>query len=544
MSTLYIQQHRDNFSQQAVSLSRIAHFLRIQLDSKSQIQKNLWKQKWEGDGSLNKYTLSDFFQSEDELNEKSLRKILNELDNKISEKFSKPDFDVRAAKDERSQIKKTIKSWLGNEKNEKAHKIFTKIFESLESNEIIDPDLTEQFSELLKTDLIARHKQKSKAIKSITKNHNNIVLACVTERFAEKPNKKAIRVVEHVFKIPLDNQISIKSEDLDKIIQLFHNEFYKDFKMLASAVHVDEQDRPGRVRKDGSIVSEDEAKNPSGNHFHIALSGFNNVTGKYDYPDAEFTQFKQRAIEKNVIGDWTKKDRWEQLDQSDLIEYGEFYQSELFEFYNKNLKLLNYDVNFQKLEQTEETKTKNRRIKLAKKNKKTDIYSQAGLAEEALLASKKEALTQLIEANHLRKIIIDQNEHIKSVAVELDQIVNQLEKGNKAKDLISKEVDDFKEKKGVFYKLAVFIESKNPLGFLKIKKVFKSVIEFFNIDFAELNTKLASTKDKSLKNLSKSITNAVDYSDNFKNTEQIDNAIAQELETRKELKKQAKIKFK
>lgn len=544
MSTLYIQQHRDNFSQQAVSLSRIAHFLRIQLDSKSQIQKNLWKQKWEGDGSLNKYTLSDFFQSEDELNEKSLRKILNELDNKISEKFSKPDFDVRAAKDERSQIKKTIKSWLGNEKNEKAHKIFTKIFESLESNEIIDPDIIEQFSELLKTDLIARHKQKSKAIKSITKNHNNIVMSGVTERFAEKPNKKAIRVVEHVFKIPLDNQIAIKSEDLDKIIQLFHNEFYKDFKMLASAVHVDEQDRPGRVRKDGSIVSEDEAKNPSGNHFHIALSGFNNVTGKYDYPDAEFTQFKQRAIEKNVSFDWTKKDRWEQLDQSDLIEYGEFYQSELFEFYNKNLRLLNYDVNFQKLEQTEETKTKNRRIKLAKNNKKTDVYSQAGLAEEALLASKKEALTQLIEANHLRKIIIDQNEHIKSVAVELDQIVNQLEKGNKAKDLISKEVDDFKEKKGVFYKLAVFIESKNPLGFLKIKKVFKSVIEFFNIDFAELNTKLASTKDKSLKNLSKSITNAVDYSGNFKNTEQVDNAIAQELETRKELKKQAKIKFK
>ncbi|MDF5247518.1 hypothetical protein P3679_24955, partial [Vibrio parahaemolyticus] len=181
---------------------------------------------------------------------------------------------------------------------------------------------------------------------------------------------------------------------------------------------------------------DENGENP---HIHSKLSGKNNKTGKFDIQTQLLKRIKELHPDCPI-----KKNKYSELNEDELIQFGEFYQAEIFKSFNQALKKLNYD--FQVVRRTAEEQENDKEIffknnrkssdreynlqnKLADENKKiADINTDLSFENEVLkndneeLAEEKETLKEEVKELIEQKTIAQKALHFANSA--LDKALN------------------------------------------------------------------------------------------------------------------------
>jgi hypothetical protein len=256
-----------------------------------------------------------FFRNGEELEHSQIEDLLElvEKDQKQKIKSVKGDMSDKFVGElnlSRSKTKSKIKKWA--DKSEEPEKgFFSNLLEKIGNEKINAEKEIEQLSSFGK---VKRFNDKKKAILQLEK---------CNALFKVKENKSmSMKIIssEKVFKIPDKHNVEVKAEDWHKMIDEFHNRFYSDYDAYYTAIHLDEKQ-----------------ENP---HAHHRLSGFNNKTKSFDLPDHELNLI--RKLTKNP--DLFQGKKWAKLDPNEVERFGQLYQSMMFQFCNKQLKKLGYEV--------------------------------------------------------------------------------------------------------------------------------------------------------------------------------------------------------
>ena len=224
---------------------------------------------------------------------------------------------------QRSDLKRKFKKWIDNEKTtEEEKEIFEKCLKNLNDKKKYNDNFIVDFEKIDKK--ISRRNDKIKAIKKI-KDFDKI--ADLKNR---NVNKKIISN-EIVFKIPDKNEVNVKPEHWEKMIKHFKNKYFKDYQMIYTAIHCDE--------------------NPDNTHPHMKISGLNRKSKTFDIPDHEI-----RILRKHTENYEIEHKKWCEYTDEECKKHGELYQDFLFNQMNIYLSKLGYDINVKK--RTEEQKIK------------------------------------------------------------------------------------------------------------------------------------------------------------------------------------------
>lgn len=312
---------------------------------------------------------------------------------------------------ERKKTKYKVKQWIDKLNDSPEEQAF---FERLHSKIGVEPiNAAEELAEL---DAIPgktkRFNDKKRAIKTLEKTNK---LLDMTEN-----GSLSLKVTssEKVFKIPDKHNINVKPEHWLNIANQFHKKFYSNFDQYYSVVHMDE--------------------NPENPHVHHRFSGFNNETKKFDLPDHELNMIR-RLAKKPDLFDGKK---WSKLNEDEIKQFGEMYQTVVFKWTNNALKKYGYDVEVKKRTKQEIEKDNhtysNKKIRDRKYNGVNKLKD-----EETDLISKKSELE--MDIDDLDYQIENKNDKLNEIKDEitkentkLDNVKNWLDKnlGNWFKDLI------------------------------------------------------------------------------------------------------------
>lgn len=210
----------------------------------------------------------------------------------------------------RSKTKSKIKKWSDNSQ-EPEKDFFSNLLEKIGNEEINAENEIETLSSFGK---VKRFNDKRKAILQLEK---------CNALFKVKENKSmTMKVIsqEKIFKIPDKHNVEVKAEDWNKLIDEFHNRFYKDYDAYYTAIHLDEK-----------------KENP---HAHHRLSGFNNKTKSFDLPDHELNLVR-KLLKKPELFEGRK---WSKLEPDEVQKFGQVYQKLMFQFCNEQLQKMGYKV--------------------------------------------------------------------------------------------------------------------------------------------------------------------------------------------------------
>lgn len=185
-----------------------------------------------------------------------------------------------------------------------------------------------------------------------------------------------------------------------------------------------------------TVHMDENGENP---HIHSKLSGKNNKTGKFDIQTQLLKKIKELHPDCPI-----KKNKYSELNEDELIQFGEFYQAEIFKSFNQALKKLNYD--FQVVRRTAEEQENDKEIffknnrkssdreynlqnKLANENKKiADINTDLSFENQVLkndneeLAEEKEGLKEEVKELIEQRTIAQKALHFANSA--LDKALN------------------------------------------------------------------------------------------------------------------------
>ncbi|NMS37247.1 hypothetical protein, partial [Vibrio parahaemolyticus] len=102
----------------------------------------------------------------------------------------------------------------------------------------------------------------------------------------------------------------IKPDDFVRLTKAIQKKYFPDFDSIYMTVHMDEN-----------------GENP---HIHSKLSGKNNKTGKFDIQTQLLKRIKELHPDCPI-----KKNKYSELNEDELIQFGEFYQAEIFKSFNQ-----------------------------------------------------------------------------------------------------------------------------------------------------------------------------------------------------------------
>lgn len=280
---------------------------------------------------------------------------------------------------QRFDLKRKFKKWLDNDKTTEPEKeIFQKCHDILENKKQSNASLITDFKNI--ESKISRRNDKLKAIEKVadfdmlanTKNRNI--------------NRK-IETAEILFKIPDKNKISVKAEHWQKLAEHFKNKHFPNNQMLYAAIHADE--------------------NPENTHLHLKLSGFNKKNKSYDFADQEVDILKKH-FENTKTPYPVKNKLWQEYNEEDLKNHGEFFQNFVFSQMNKYLQKMGYQVDFQK--RTEKQKLDDNHTYEKTKKSTNRQHNRQNKVEEDIKQKKSEG----------KKAIQNNNEHIESQNMEIE----------------------------------------------------------------------------------------------------------------------------
>lgn len=210
----------------------------------------------------------------------------------------------------RTKTKSKIKKWIENSFDEEKE-FFQNLFDKIGNTEI---DSTEEIKALTNIGKIKRFNDKSKAIQSLNKCNKLLNI--------KNNHSMSMKVVstEKIFKIPDQHNVKISAEHWNKIINDFHDKYYSDYQKFYTVIHFDE--------------------NPENPHAHHRFSGFNRRTRSFDLPDHELGLIRKFSNEPNLFNN----KKWSKLNSDEIKKAGQIYQDFMFNYCNKQLINLGYNV--------------------------------------------------------------------------------------------------------------------------------------------------------------------------------------------------------
>lgn len=210
--------------------------------------------------------------------------------------------------------------------NETERSILQGIYDKL----VNDEDVTNNDLERYKIFLEDAKKNKIKI--KLEKNKIKTIQDAINRPRLKNSNiSKKIVTNETVLKIPDDNKISLPAKSWLNISHNFVEQFYPDHDVLYIAMHEDE--------------------NPNNIHPHIKINGFNKKSKEYDLPDALLKTIKERLLSSNKEIKFPTDKKWCEFEEADCKAFGEAYQSEVYDFLNKQVRKYNIEVNFKRRSQ-------------------------------------------------------------------------------------------------------------------------------------------------------------------------------------------------
>jgi len=211
----------------------------------------------------------------------------------------------------RSRTKTKIRKWSEQANNKLETKFFSNLLLKIGNEKINAKQEIKNLSVLGK---IKRFNNKSQAIQDLEKANNLLDI---------KDNSglsyKAIST-EKLFKIPDQWGINVKPEHWNKIINKYHQKYFKNFDKYYTAVHCDE--------------------NPDNPHAHFRMSGFNRKTQSFDLPNYELNLIRRLYKKPDLFNN----KKWSKLNTNEIKKFGEMYQTFMFAYLNKELNKLGYSV--------------------------------------------------------------------------------------------------------------------------------------------------------------------------------------------------------
>ncbi len=435
-------------------------------------------------------------------NQDEMNKAFNESQKFIEDqkkKFIKDNSgNNQRLKEQRKKAKYKLSQWIENKKNTKEEIEFYKNLHSKIGIEEITNNDIEGFQKL---EGIKRAGQKLKVVNDLMK-FNKILNSQSTNL------ELKIVSMEHLFKVPDDNNLTIKKNDWIDYVDNFYKKNFPDYKVIYKTVHLDE--------------------NPKNPHIHSRISGYNEKTKTYDLPDKEI-EFLSNRMSKYPF----KGRSWASLDTAEQKEHGQFYQEYIFKSLNTFLNKRGYEVNFQKtrevLGEEHVLNDNEKELSIDKRqfnNKALDKEKKQEARIEALEKSVNGLKSELEHKNKdvimkeknleklkaiAKKQIREKNQEIKKTNEDLE---NEKRKVINKDDYIDKQhtknVELKKENKTLKDKVEEF---KNEIS--DYKKSFKAIFQYFNVntinevvDFCrEVLEKRKQNEDNLVKEFYQKITN-------------------------------------
>lgn len=491
-NTLYISTNRTSFHKSKVAEAGDKHNLRLDKNNPNfdpdLVKNNIFLCERQGeiqsvkptDNNLNglmKYQTKILAQEEKKYNE-AIREN-DTLSNEEKKKLSK----------ERSKLKTSLNKWIDNPKTHSIEKeIFKKSISDLVNNMGCGETLLREF-EQIENIKISRRNDKIKALSKLGDFKE-------LEKSKNRNYGLKIKSTEFVFKIPDQNNINISAKDWEKIGKHFLKNNFPDNKLLYCAIHADE--------------------NPNNTHMHIRISGFNNQSNDFDFPEQEMKIVKKHLYE-NGLEDIYNGRKWNQLSNEEHKKHGEIFQNYLFEKQNDYLKKLGYFSNFEKRTPEE----------IAEANHK---YQQK-ISSTKREHNRQNKVKQIVEQakNHGVKII-ENNEYLKQNTIDLRK-ENQLEKLNLEDTEFKNEQADLEleKKKSKILEMVKLIETLPS----KVFSVISTVKDFFN---NKTDNEKIIKKEIAIENLSNHIDKIEEITDT-KNTIELAENIVHSTETNLEIQK-------
>jgi hypothetical protein len=259
----------------------------------------------EAKSHLNVYT----FKCEKIESEEDRKKVLSYIDSLYEN--DNADFDLTAF----SKTKHKIKKWMNNEKTPDAEKdLYNKLLRiasehqdrTIKSQSIIDL--------LLKSSTkVTRLNDKKKALESFIELHNKRVGLNI-----DSESQLNTRVISTIFKIPNHNKTPLTGEEQQELLNEYYKQNFPDYEIIYSVIHKDEVD----------------------GHVHNMINGKNRSTNKCDFVQNQYEYILNKIKPSGFPG------LYRDLDDEQLIKFGELIQDDFYAFTNK--LLVNKDVEFEK----------------------------------------------------------------------------------------------------------------------------------------------------------------------------------------------------
>ena len=486
MATLFFNRMRNSFKNNKTANASENHNLRLDPNNKNYIQSktknNIYLVEKVENGS-------DFIQiPPTEKNLQQLKRYVEHIKEKEKKSYQENNFSdldslsntrKKELTKERTYSKNKFEKWIKNEKTPEEEKnIFQKILNDIEEKKPFNQQNLEDFKNL--KNKISRRNDKIKAIEKMA--DFDVLNNSQNRNFQLK-----IQSSEVVFKIPDRNNINVKPEHWEGIIQDYIKENYPDNRLLYAAIHLDEKE-----------------ENP---HAHVAISGYNSKTNDYDMPDQEM-----KILDRHMSGKYPfKNKKFRELTEEQRQKHGEIYQSYIFHFMNKKLKEYGYSVKFEKKtpEQiqadnfsfTKKKRSADREYNLQNKLNEENKKQQEKLKE--LKQSRAEEQKRLNKIKNQNRQIEEQQEELKKQIEDdknlLDILKENIQKIIKIPSIINKSfqnlVDIYRHGEGDFQAFKELDQLDNELN--------------KNLEGLDLNNeKIKKITDKSMLDTVDSIKNA------------------------------------
>ena len=363
----------------------------------------------------------------------------------------------------RTKLKFKIKKWADNDKAEEQEKQFWREIDQKLGDEKLEPQpLIEELQSQGKA--VKRFNDKRKALNGL--EELNALIGTTSRNTSLKIISK-----ELLYKIPDKNEVNIKSQHWIKITNALHKELYKDFDVIYSTVHTDEQSP----------------------HLHARISGKNNKTGEFDIQDQLLNRIRELHPQK------LSDKRYCELSSEEVQKFGKLYQTTVFSLLNVALKKLGYDDIKAKKRSKEEKKNDFEKFKDSKKpiadrqfNMQKQLLEKNEELKESntdLESSNKLLMEKNIELEENNKSLLDNNSDLKT---DNNKLIKK--KNNNIKEIKStnEEIDSLKEEKN---KLTTFLNKLNEDFTENFNKVynfyktepFKKLVDLFNTKVLAIN---------------------------------------------------------
>ena len=364
----------------------------------------------------------------------------------------------------RTKLKFKIKKWADNDKAEEQEKQFWREIDQKLGDEKLEPQpLIEELQSQGKA--VKRFNDKRKALNGL--EELNALIGTTSRNTSLKIISK-----ELLYKIPDKNEVHIKPQHWIKITNAIHKELYKDFDVIYSTVHTDEQSP----------------------HLHARISGKNNITGEFDIQDQLLNRIRELHPEK-----LPDEKKYCELSAEEVQKFGKLYQTTVFSRLNQALQKLGYDDIKAKKRSKEEKKNDFEKFKDSKKpiaDRQFNMQKQLLEKNEELkesntdLESSNEALMKnKSELEENNKSLLDNNSNLKNNNNKLIKKKNSNIKEIKA---TNKKIDSLNEEKN---KLTNFLNRLNEDFAENFNKVynfyktepFKKLVDLFNTKVLAIN---------------------------------------------------------